>query len=114
MLRRICEWNNERQLKVFNKDTELMMLIEEINELRGAATDEEAIDALCDIIVVAVGSIHKLGYDPEVAMDETIKEITSRTGEVKSDGKWYKYTDDNARAKWYKARYAGSRYGSAE
>ncbi|MCI7587431.1 MAG: hypothetical protein SPE49_03115 [Campylobacter sp.] len=48
----------------------------------------------------------KYGYNFEIAMLETIKEISSRTGSYnEATKKWIKDTSDEARAKWYKANY---------
>lgn len=47
-----------------------------------------------------------MGYNPYDCMDETIKEISSRTGKWnESKGKWIKDTSDEAKANWYKANY---------
>jgi len=61
-------------------------------------------DAYADIIVFAVGSLLKLGYDPECVMNEVVKEISSRTGKV-IDGKFVKDKSPEAQAKWYKADF---------
>ena len=46
------------------------------------------------------------GFNFEIAMLETIKEISSRTGAYDENAKkWVKDTSDEARAKWYKANY---------
>lgn len=50
------------------------------------------------------------GYNFEVAMLETIKEISSRTGSYDENAKkWIKDTSDEAQAKWYKADYEKAR-----
>lgn len=50
------------------------------------------------------------GFDFQKAMDETIKEISSRTGTYdKASKKWVKDTSDEAKAKWYKADYEKAR-----
>ena len=50
------------------------------------------------------------GYNFEIAMLETIKEISSRTGSYdKASKKWVKDTSDEARKKWYKADYEKAR-----
>ena len=75
-------------------------------QVSDGVSEEECLDALCDIIVVATGAIYKLGYDADKAMDETLKEINSRTGMInQSTGKWEKYTHKEAMDKHYKARY---------
>lgn len=46
------------------------------------------------------------GFNFQIAMDETIKEISSRTGSYdEASKKWVKDTSDEARAKWYQADY---------
>ena len=46
------------------------------------------------------------GYNFEIAMLETIKEISSRTGTYnEATKKWEKDMSDEARAKWYSANY---------
>lgn len=51
------------------------------------------------------------GFNFEVAMLETIKEISSRTGSYDENArKWVKDTSYEARKKWYKANYELSRY----
>ena len=46
------------------------------------------------------------GFNFQIAMDETIKEISSRTGAYDENAKkWVKDESDEARAKWYKANY---------
>lgn len=50
------------------------------------------------------------GYNFEIAMLETIKEISSRTGSYdEASKKWVKDTSDEAKAKWYKADYEKAR-----
>ena len=49
---------------------------------------------------------YKLGFDFQIAMDETIKEISSRIGAYDENArKWVKDTSDEAKAKWYQANY---------
>lgn len=46
------------------------------------------------------------GFNFELAMLETIKEISSRTGAYDENAKkWIKDTSDEAKAKWYQANY---------
>ena len=50
------------------------------------------------------------GFDFQTAMDETIKEISSRTGAYDENAKkWVKDESNEARAKWYKADYEKAR-----
>ena len=46
------------------------------------------------------------GFNFQIAMDETIKEISSRTGSYdNASKKWIKDESDEAKAKWYQANY---------
>lgn len=65
---------------------------------------DSEVDAYCDVIEFAIGEILKLKYNPNIALDEMEKEINSRVGTI-VDGKFQKDTSDEAKAKWYKARY---------
>ena len=50
------------------------------------------------------------GFNFQIAMDETIKEISSRTGTYDENAKkWIKNESDEARAKWYQADYEKAR-----
>ena len=125
ILKRIVDWNNERGLikKGFNQKVETAHIIEELLEstgnydslsARGRAEElaeeflqgkenqnkEEIVDAFGDIIVFATGTLAKLGYDPDIVMDEVLKEIESRTGKM-IDGKFVKDLD----VKMYKADF---------
>ena len=101
------KWQKERGLlENFSIDTEVRNLLEEIDELKGAKNDNDAIDALCDIIVFATAAIMKKGYKVNDCMNETFKELESRTGSIGADGKFYKDTSDAAKARWYKADYS--------
>ena len=50
------------------------------------------------------------GFNFQIAMDETIKEISSRTGSYDEKAKkWVKDESDEARAKWHQADYEKAR-----
>jgi hypothetical protein len=104
----IVAFNKERGLLVFNNDTELALLEEELGELDFACGDQDKnamTDALCDIAVVAIGGLFKLGYDPTEALLETTKEIRSRQGALNTiTGKWEKYKDQDP-STLYSANY---------
>ena len=71
-------------------------------------TKHYIVDALCDVIVFDVGGLLKLGYNPEIALQEAAKEINSREGSM-VDGKFEKDLSDGAKAKWYTADYDKAR-----
>jgi len=68
-------------------------------------TTDSIIDALNDQVVFPMGEQMKLGYDPDLALAETAKEINSRIGSF-SDGKFHKDKSEEAQALWYEADYS--------
>lgn len=109
-LDKVVVWNARRNLTTFDLAAELRMLNEELQELVGATTDHQQVDALCDIIVLATGAIHKLGYNPEQSMLETLREINSRQGTINpATGKWQKDPNQDP-STLYTADYSLTRY----
>ena len=105
---KINDWANERGLLniEWDKSAHASFLAEELSEFLRAKEGNGEIDALCDIIVFATNAIRIRGYDPNVSMDETLKEINSRTGAFNPDtGKWEKFKTEEAKALWYSADY---------
>jgi predicted HAD superfamily Cof-like phosphohydrolase len=104
----IVQFNVTRGLVTFKGEAEYTMLTEELNELKLALdtlNEYEMVDALCDLIVVATGAIYKLGYDPDEALGETVREINSRRGTFnEATGKWQKDPDQDPET-LYKANY---------
>lgn len=106
----VIKFNQDRNLLVFDGDSELEMLIEELNELFRANLQNnnyETIDALNDIRVLAEGALFKLGQDPELSLQETCKEILSRQGSIGPNGKWLKDLNQDP-STLYKADYTKS------
>lgn len=107
----IKEWNKERLLldKKYNHKAEYNMLDEELGEFilgHAMKSEHEMVDALADIIVIAAGSIYKLGYDTDKVMVEVLKEINSRSGVINENtGKWEKDISLEAQSKWHKADF---------
>lgn len=65
---------------------------------------------LLDILTDCAKLCEQYGFNFEIAMLETIKEISSRTGSYdKASKKWVKDESDEARAKWYQADYEKAR-----
>ena len=59
-----------------------------------------------DILHICACLAYDYGFDFQIAMDETIKEISSRTGAYDENAKkWVKDTSLEAKAKWYQANY---------
>lgn len=62
------------------------------------------------ILVNCAYLCEQYGFDFQIAMLETIKEISSRTGTYDENAKkWVKDKSDEAKAKWYKADYEKAR-----
>ena len=59
-----------------------------------------------DVLMCCASVCEQYGFDFQIAMDETIKEISSRTGSYDEvSKKWVKDESDEAKAKWYQANY---------
>lgn len=101
----IIRFNQERGLNSFYHEAEAKMLKEELQELINAESEHDTVDALCDLIVLSVGGLYKLGYSPVDALAETINEISSRKGVMNLDtGKWEKDPNQDP-STLYKAQY---------
>lgn len=91
------------------------MLLEEVEELRLALLSgdiHEEVDACNDLIVLSSNHLGQLGYDVDLTMKETVKEISSRTGDINHiTGKWEKFKTSEAQAKWYHADYKKCKLG---
>ena len=109
----IVNWNRSRNLTIYDATTEDNMIAEELEELSLARTNnnvDQIVDAYCDLIVLATGAIHKLGYNPTDAMSETLLEINSRKGTInKLTGKWEKDPNQDP-STLYKADYSRAKY----
>lgn len=108
ILDQINAWANERGLLniEWDKTAHASFIAEELSEFLRAKNGNEEMDALCDIIVFAANAMRIRGYDPNVAMEETLKEINSRTGAFNpATGKWEKFKTPEAMALWYAADY---------
>ena len=66
----------------------------------------KAFSCFNDILLVCAKLCENYGFNFQIAMDETIKEISSRTGAYDENAKkWVKDESDETKAKWYKADY---------
>jgi len=105
---KINNWAKERNLLniEWDKSAHASFIAEELSEFLRSKDDNGEIDALCDIIVFAVNAMKIKGYNPNIAMEETLKEINSRTGAFNdATGKWEKFKTPEAMALWYSADY---------
>ena len=111
-IQNIVDWNISRNLTEFNPDNEIRLLSEELAEFITAVNNDdeyEMVDALADLIVVAIGGIYKLGYTPEKVLIEVHKEISSRQGAINPlTGKWEKSPNQDLRNR-YTADYSTCR-----
>jgi len=107
----IIKFNVDRNLLTFNAEVEYRLLEEELQEFFVASANENKVDmadALCDLVVVAVGGLYQLGYDPEKALLETVKEVLSRKGAINpGTGKWEKDRTQDPKT-LYKADYTAA------
>ena len=90
--------------KTTRKDSSLSFLLSECGDFDYYG--EFMPDFFNDILIDCAKLCENYGFNFEIAMLETIKEISSRTGSFdESLNKWIKDTSDEARKKWYKANY---------
>ena len=114
-LDRVVVWNARRNLTTFNPSTAVTLLHREYEELlRHLLEGQPTVDDFCDLIVVCAGAIYQQGYNPELAMLETLKEISSRQGSIDpTTGKWEKQKDQPLET-LYKADYSKCRYNNVD
>ena len=77
----IMRLNQERYGTTFDFPKALEKLNEELEEFEEGfvkADTHEMLDALADLIVIAAGEMVKLGFNPELCLKQTVKEITCR------------------------------------
>ena len=111
--------NAGADIPCYNKPTrlELEPCLSLYNLLRETADHQRCFNSitLCYVLGVCASLCHQYGFDFQKAMDETIKEISSRTGAYDENAKkWVKDESDEARAKWYKANYELARLKKTE
>lgn len=109
MFEKLKEWRLERKIEeIPYSHIELVgYLTEEITEGIRDKSENQSVDWRCDCIVFLINSLEQDGYDAEKCMDETIKEISSRTGAYNPETKkWEKFKTKEAMALWYKANYS--------
>ncbi|QCD44945.1 hypothetical protein [Campylobacter mucosalis] len=67
-------------------------------------------DFLIGLVYSCMDNIERLGFNPEKCMEETIKQISSRTGKMDYGiGKWVKDKSPEAKAREYQADYESCR-----
>ena len=110
-LESVVEWNKSRNLTTFKPHTAITLLHREYEELLvHLLNGESTVDDWCDLIVVAAGAIYQQGYNPELSLQETVKEISSRRGSIDpSTGKWEKDRSQDP-STLYTANYNLSKY----
>ena len=102
----IMKLNLERYGTTFDFAKALEKLEEELQEFREAyeANDTEGmVDALQDLTVIAAGETVKLGFNPELCLKQTVKEISSREQCPDQAASWAK-GDRMPGEKWLKNR----------
>ena len=91
----------------FNSFSAYTILIDANELLDDTITPRDATYILSSIASISASMIDSMGYDFEKCMEETLKEIESRTGAFnETTGKWEKFKTEEAKAKWYKADYS--------
>lgn len=87
----IMTLNQTRYGVTFDFDKAMSKLQEELDEFSEGFTKadtHEMVDALADIIVIAAGELVKLGFNPELCLKQTVKEISSRLQCPEQASRW--------------------------
>ena len=93
--------------KKFNKNIQSGCSLDDIALYYKMLKKKITNECLLGIIYTCEYCIYGLNFDYFKCMQETIKEISSRTGKYDDEAKkWIKDTSDEAKAKWYKADYS--------
>jgi len=98
---KIVKLNEERYGLDFVSYKEYVKIKEELDEFNFANSEEEMIDALADIIVIAIGSIRKLGYDPECVMNQCVDYVYQREQDPEQKKRWERGEKEEGE-KWIK------------
>ena len=96
LIDRVSTWNYVRDNVGYDEDLEYDMLFEELEEYGVARSDVDQLDALCDIVFVALGSMYKmLGTPAKVreAMDIVCNANDAKGTKKNDDGKIIKPKD---------------------
>lgn len=116
MIQQIVQWGAERNIpqQLPDKNSFVKNIVSELGEYIDHDKPYSEIDAICDIIVFCITELPKHAINPELALAETYKEISSRTGAWSdAEGKWLKYKTPEAMALWYEADYSKCYYQPA-
>ena len=94
----IVKWNEDRGNKrgEIDKKLEADMLVEELNEFMSADNLVNEVDAIQDLIFIAIGTLHKLGLKPEQIVDtmQAVLDANKQKSATKNaDGKIQKPND---------------------
>ena len=102
--------NAGADIPCYNKPTrlELEPCLSLYNLLREIADHQRCFNSitLYYVLRVCASLCEQYGFNFQIAMDETIKEISSRTGAYDENAKkWVKDENNEAKDKWYNANY---------
>ena len=67
VIQRVANWNKARYERVYDNTLTVSLLREEQREWLEAKTPTDKLDALCDLIYVAIGAMWKLDIDSQTA-----------------------------------------------
>lgn len=116
MFKKLVQWGAERNItrQLPDKNSFVKNIVSELGEYIDHTKPYSEVDAICDIMVFCITELPKHGINPELALNETYKEINSRTGAWSdAEGKWLKYKTPEAMALWYEADYSKCYYAPA-
>ena len=112
IINRIVTLNEERYGVDFHAGKAYVKLLEELQEFREAKNygdEDKMLDSLADLVVIAVGEIRKMGFNPCIVLDEVLKEIESRKQDPRQALRW-KLGEREAGEKWQKDKNQNDYY----
>lgn len=106
---------DDARLNIRNTKDKNLYLLNSINRFSILLSSAKDDYVLASIIPNLFALMVELGYDPVVCMEETFKEINSRTGYFDEGlNKFVKDTSEEAKAKWYRADYDQAKIRGAQ
>jgi len=103
--------NTKEFFKVLSRNEFNLIIITQLVDFNRTPTQQIAIGHIEQIIRICFKQFTTMGFDPILAMNETLKVVESRTGVWDEEhGKFQKDTSPKAKLGWYKPDYNNARF----
>jgi hypothetical protein len=91
VFKRVSDWNEKRYAREYHKDLAVSLLREEHTEWLEATTSVDKLDALCDLVYVAMGVLWKLDVTNEVITESMEQAHIVVTNQINCNELWPAY-----------------------